>query len=123
MNISLWIVQIFAALLYAASGVMKIFMFDKISADVESFRALPRRVWLVLGVIELVCVLGLIVPSAFEWHTNLTVWAAALLAIESVIFIGIHVKYCETPSIIISGVLGVVMAFIAYGRLVIAPIA
>ena len=35
MNILLWVLQILAALLYGASGVMKVFMFDKISADVE----------------------------------------------------------------------------------------
>ncbi|MGA2741253.1 MAG: hypothetical protein ABSG65_27915 [Bryobacteraceae bacterium] len=31
MNILLWVLQILAALLYGASGVMKVFMFDKIS--------------------------------------------------------------------------------------------
>ena len=122
MKILLWILQILTALMYAASGVMKIFMFDKISGDVASFGALPRRVWFVLGVLELVCVLGLLVPSAFHWHSDLTVLAAALLTVESLIFIGVHVKYRETSSIIMSAVLGIVMVFIAYGRLVIEPI-
>ena len=43
MNVLLWILQIFAALLYGASGVMKVFLFDKISQDVPSFGALPLR--------------------------------------------------------------------------------
>ena len=30
MNVLLWVLQIVAALLYGASGVMKVFMFDKI---------------------------------------------------------------------------------------------
>ena len=34
MNIVLWVLQVLAALLYGASGVMKVFMFDKISQDV-----------------------------------------------------------------------------------------
>jgi hypothetical protein len=38
------------------------------------------------------------------------------------VFIWVHVKYGETPSIIMSGVLGLLMAFIAYGRLVLKPI-
>ena len=42
MNILLWVLQILAALLYGASGVMEVFMFDKISEGVPSFRALPR---------------------------------------------------------------------------------
>ena len=31
MNILLWVLQVLAALLYGASGVMKVFMFDKVS--------------------------------------------------------------------------------------------
>jgi hypothetical protein len=50
------------------------------------------------------------------------VLAAALLAIESLVFIGVHVTYGETGSIIMSAVLGLLMAFIAYGRRVLRPI-
>ena len=42
MNILLWVLQVLAALLYGASGTMKIFMFDKISAEVPSLGALPQ---------------------------------------------------------------------------------
>ncbi|MEY2501802.1 MAG: hypothetical protein QOI07_2136 [Verrucomicrobiota bacterium] len=122
MNILLWVLQLLAAFLYTASGVMKIFMFEKISADQPSFGAFPRGAWMVLGILELVCVVGLIVPSAFRWHPKLTVVAAAVLAIESLIFIWVHVKYGEIPPIIMSAVLGLLMAFIAYGRLVLKPI-
>jgi DoxX-like family len=122
MNILLWVLQILAALLYGASGVMKIFMFDKISADQPSFGALPREGWMVLGIIELICLVGLIVPSAFHWHPKLTVVAAAILAIEALVFIWVHVKYHEMTPIIMSAVLGLLMAFIAYGRMVLKPI-
>ena len=122
MNILLWVLQIVAALLYASSGVMKIFMFDKVSADMPSFGALPRNVWAMLGVVELVCMVGLIVPDALHWHPMLTVWAAALLAVESLVFIGVHVKYREVSATVLSAVLGLVMAFVAYGRMVLSPI-
>jgi hypothetical protein len=122
MNILLWALQILAALLYTASGVMKIFMFDKISADQPSFGALPRNVWTVLGILELACVVGLIVPSILPWHPKLTVVAAAVLAIESLVFVWVHLKYRETPPILMSVVLGLLMAFIAYGRLVLQPV-
>jgi uncharacterized membrane protein YphA (DoxX/SURF4 family) len=118
MNILLWAFQILAALLYTASGVMKIFMFDKIRADQPSFGALPRNVWTVLGILELACVAALIVPSVLPWHPKLTVVAAAGLAIESLVFVWVHMKYRETMPIIMSVVLGLLMAFIAYGRLV-----
>ena len=122
MNILLWVLQGLAALVYGASSVMKLFMFDKISKDVPSFGALPRNAWTVLGVIELVCVVGLIVPGVTHWQPSLTVVAASILAAESLVFIGVHVKYKETGTIVMSIVLGLIMAFVAYGRMVLSPI-
>ena len=122
MNILLWVLQILAALLYGASGIMKVFMFDEISKDVPSFGALPREAWMALGILELFCVVGLIVPAALHWKPALTVVAAAVLAIESLVFVWVHVQYREIPPIILSGVLGLLMAFIVYGRMVLKPI-
>jgi len=122
MNILLWVLQALAAFLYGASGIMKVFLFDKVSADVPSFGALPREAWMALGILELVCTVALIVPSALRWQPGLTPVAAALLAVESLVFIGVHAKYGEIGPIVFSCVLGLLMAFIAYGRLVLKPI-
>jgi len=122
MNILLWVLQVLAALLYGASGVMKVFMFDKVSKDVRSFDALPRKAWMALGILELVCVVGLIVPGVLHWQPALTVVAATVLAIESLVFIWVHLKSREIPPIIMSAVLGLLMVFIAYGRMVLEPI-
>ena len=122
MNILLWVLQVLAALLYGASGVMKVFMFDRVSEGVRSFGALPREAWMALGILELVCAVGLVVPAAFHRRPALTVVAATVLAVESLVFIGVHVKSREVTPIILSGVLGLLMAFIAYGRMVLRPI-
>jgi hypothetical protein len=122
MNILLWMLQILAALLYGASGVMKVFMFDTVSEGVPSFGALPRGAWMALGIVELVCAVGLIVPAALRWRPALTAAAAAILAIESLVFVWVHIQYHEIPPIIMSAVLGLLMAFIAYGRMVLKPI-
>jgi hypothetical protein len=122
MNVLLWVLQVLAALLYAASGGMKVFLFDKVSQDVPSFGALPRKAWLALGVLELVCTVGLIGPAALHWQPVLTVAAATVLAVESLVFVWVHVKYREMPPVIMCGVLGLLMAFIAYGRMVLEPI-
>jgi uncharacterized membrane protein YphA (DoxX/SURF4 family) len=122
MNILLWVLQVLAALLYGSSGVMKVFMFDKASQDVPSFGALPRKAWMTLGIVELACTVGLIVPAAFPWHPQLTILAATVLAVESVVFVGVHVRYREVAPMILSGVLGLLMVFIAYGRIVLQPI-
>jgi len=122
MNILLWVLQALAALLYGASGVMKVFLFDKVSQDVPSFGALPRKAWMALGILELVCTAGLIVPDAFHWQPPLTVVAASVLAVESLVFVWVHSKYREITPILFSGVLGLLMAFVAYGRFFLKPI-
>lgn len=122
MHTTLWVLQGLAALLYVASGGMKVFAFDKIKDQVPSFGALPRQGWMSLGILELICAAGLVLPSALRWHPSLTVVAAALLGLESLVFTWVHAKYRETGSIIMVLVLGMVMAFVAYGRQILAPI-
>lgn len=122
MNILLWVLQVLTALLYGASGVIKVFMFDMVSKDQPSFDALPRGAWTALGVLELVCVVGLIVPSALRWKPRLTVVAATLLALESLVFIWVHIQSGEMGPLVMCAVLGLLMAFIAYGRMVLKPI-
>jgi len=75
-----------------------------------------------LGTLELVCTVALIVPAALHWQPRLTVTAATVLAIESLVFVWVHVQYREITPMILSGVLGLLMAFIAYGRTVLKPI-
>ena len=122
MNILLWILQVLAALLFASSGVMKVFLFDKVSKDVPSFGALPRPLWTALGILELLGAAGLILPGIFHSHTDLIIVAAAVLCGESLLFIWVHMKYAEKTPIIMSAVLGVIMAFIAYGRFALAAL-
>ncbi len=81
---------------------MKLFMFDKLSADVPSFGALPQPDWTVLGVIELICAVGLNLPGLIHWQPGLTVVAAAVLAAETLVFIWVHVRDREVGTIIFS---------------------
>ncbi len=75
-----------------------------------------------LGILELVCTVGLIIPAALHWQPQLTPLAATVLAIDSLVFVVVHVKYRETSPMILSIVLGLLMTFIAYGRMVLQPI-
>lgn len=122
MNIFLWVLQALTALLYLSSGVMKVFMFEKVSHDVPSFGALPRKVWTTLGILELVGAVALILPDALHWHPELTIIAAAVLAVEGLLFIFVHLKYREPAPIIMSAVLALLMAFVAYGRFALHPV-
>ena len=57
-------------------------MFDNFSQQDWSFDALPRQAWLVLGIVELICTGGRVVPAALYWQPVLMVVAATVLAIE-----------------------------------------
>ncbi len=122
MNTLLWILQGLAVLLYGASGVMKVFLFEKVSHDVPSFGALPRRAWTALGILELVCVVGLLVPPLLAGHSSWTVLAATLLAVESLVFLWVHTRVREVGPLLFSGALGLLMAFLAYGRVFLVPL-
>lgn len=61
----------------------------------QGLGALPKRVWNALGVVELLCTVGLILPSALRWQPQLTGLSAGILALESLVFIGVHVRYRE----------------------------
>jgi uncharacterized membrane protein len=122
MNIALRAMQALDALTLGTSGLMKVFMFDTISADVPSFGALPRPASMVRGLLELVCTVGLIAPAVLHWQPQLTAAAATILAVESLVFVWVHLRYRETPPNIMSHVLGLMMAFPAYGRIVLRPL-
>lgn len=68
------------------------------------------------------CVVGLVVSPAARFQPRLTGLAATILGIESLVFIAVHAKYSEIAPVIMSGVLALIMAFIAYGRAVLRPI-
>jgi hypothetical protein len=61
-------------------------------------------------------------PLLYFSFDSLTILAAAVLAVESLVFVGMHVKYREVAPLILSGVPGLLLAFIAYGRMVLQPI-
>jgi hypothetical protein len=77
---------------------------------------------MILGILELACTVGLIVPAGFHWKPSLTILAATVLAVESLVFVGVHVRYREVTPMILSGALGLPMAFVAYGRMVLKPL-
>jgi hypothetical protein len=50
------------------------------------------------------------------------VLAATVLTIESPVFGWVHANYGEITPIILSSALGLLMGFVAYGRMVLKPI-
>jgi hypothetical protein len=124
MNILLWILQIALAFLYLSGGAYKVFKFDELATQM---RALPRGGWRVLGMLEIAGGVLLIVPGAANWMPSLTPLAAVVLALETMGLSGVYARYSLRLSaanpLVWSVVMGLLVAFVAYGRYVLSPIA
>ena len=110
MNVLLWVIQVALALLYLAGGSYKVFKFDALA---NHMRALPRGGWRALGVLEMVGAVLLVVPAV-------TPLAAAALALETLALAGLYARYslklAATNPMVWALVMGLVSAFVAYGR-------
>jgi uncharacterized membrane protein YphA (DoxX/SURF4 family) len=117
MNVLLWIIQIALALLYLAGGSYKVFKFDELATRM---RALSRGGWRALGALEMVGAVLLVVPAV-------TPLAAAALALETLALGGLYARYslklAATNPLVWSVVMGLLAAFVAYGRYALRPLA
>jgi len=117
MNVLSWVLQATLALLYLSGGAYKIFSFDELATQMI---ALPRGGWTVLGVLEIVGAVLLIVPAATKWMPVLTPLAAAVLALETFALAALYARYslelAATNPMVWALVMGVLAAFVAYGR-------
>jgi hypothetical protein len=119
MNILLWVLQATLALLYLAGGAYKVFKFDEV-ANTAFYGALSRGGWSALGVFEMLCAVLLVVPAAVKWMPVLTPLAAAALALESLALAALYARYSlkltATNPLVWAVVMGLLAAFVAYGR-------
>src|SRR6266478_1290971 len=117
MNVLLWILQVALALLYLAGGSYKVFKFDELA---NHLRALSRGGWRALGVLKMVCAVLLVVPAAAKWMPVLTPLVAAALALETLALAGLYARYslklAATNPMVWAVVMGLLSAFVAYGR-------
>ena len=124
MNIVLWILQILLALLFLFAGITKLVL----PADVLQSAGSPNAIKFsalflkFIGVLETLGGLGLILPGIFHRQQYLTPLAAAGLVI---IMIGAVVTTIMGDGVsMIFGplVIGLLCAFVAYGRWKIRPL-
>ncbi len=115
---ALWIVQGLLALLFLFAGGMKLVLpLEKLTGPVP----LPGLFLRFIGVAEVLGAIGLILPGLLRIRPGLTPLAAAGLVI---IMIGATVTTLmggEIAAALISVVVGLLAAFVAYGRWRLAP--
>lgn len=124
MNTVLWVLQAVLALLYLSGGAYKVFSFDELA---NQMIALSRGEWRALGVFEMVGAVLLIVPAVTKWMPVLTPVAAAALAVETLILAALYARYslqlAVTNPMVWATVMGLLAAFVAYGRYAFRPLA
>ena len=119
MNVALWIVQGLLAALFVFAGGMKLVLpIEKMQDPV----ALPGLFLRFIGVCELLGGIGLILPSLLRIRPGLTPLAAAGLIVIMIGAVVISVIYMGVASALIPLLVGILAAFIAYGRSRLAPI-
>ena len=119
MTYVLWIVQGLLALLFLFAGVMKFIMpIEEMTRDIQ----MPAAFLRFIGVAEICGGLGLILPSLLRIRPGLTPLAAAGLVI---IMIGATIVSLKIGPVALAAmpfVVGLLAAFVAYGRWKLAPI-
>jgi hypothetical protein len=120
MNVVLWILQVLLALHTTMGAVWK---YSNSEQRVPSLQAIPHGAWLTLGVLELVCCVGLVLPAVGKPLAILAPVAAACIAAEMLLFCGLHLRsgVSEHGPMVYWVVVAVFSGFVAYGRFVLQP--
>jgi DoxX-like family len=120
MNILLWVLQTLLALHTLMGAVWK---FSNSEQTVPSLKPIPHGVWLAMGVFELLCSVGLILPAFITSLAILTPVAAACIVAEMLLFSGLHVysRDAKHGHMIYWLIVAAICAFVAYGRFVLKP--
>ena len=115
MKIALWIVQILLALVFFASGFMKLFAFDQFVASAPVLTD-HRGLVAFIGIAEVAGALGLILPALTKIYPILTTWAAVGLSTIMVLATGFHLYRSEVSHAVVTIILLALAAFIVFGR-------
>ncbi|HVI01713.1 MAG TPA: DoxX family protein [Enhygromyxa sp.] len=118
MNIALWIVQAVLAAVFLFAGGMKLMMpiEDLVANGMNAFEGGSVALVRFIGLSEVAGGLGLILPAALRIKPKLTVAAAGALAFVMVLAVATHLWLGEPEAIGAPIVLGLLCAFVAWGR-------
>jgi uncharacterized membrane protein YphA (DoxX/SURF4 family) len=122
MNIILWILQILLGLYFFGTGIVHFVVPPGLPEPMAWMYDLAPTLHWISGTAEILGGLGLILPAATRIQPRLTPLAAAALALVMVLAMGYHVQRGEMINIGMNVVLGLFLAFIAYGRWKLAPL-
>jgi uncharacterized membrane protein YphA (DoxX/SURF4 family) len=118
MNLTLWIVAIVLAVVFAGSGLMKQFVpKDKLVTSGQGWaQEMNQSNIRLIGVAEILGAIGLVVPAATHIAPILVPLAAVGLAIVMVGAVVVHARRNEVMNVAVNVVLFALAVFVAWGR-------
>lgn len=124
MNIALWILQVLLALMFLFAGGTKLVLSPEVMASMGSPNQvhLPGLFLKFLGVVEVLGALGLILPGLFRTRTELTPLAALGLFIIMIGAVVLTIMGDGVGAAVVPFIVGLLCAFVAYGRWKLRPL-
>lgn len=124
LNIALWVVQVLIGSMFLMAGLMKT---TKPMADLAKMlpwtAVVGEAMTRFIGASELAGGIGVLLPAITRILPVLTGIAAAGLTLVMILAAGFHLSRGEAQFVPVNVVLGGLAAFVAWGRLLKAPIA
>ena len=124
MKVALWIAQALLALAFLAAGAMKLTQpLATLATSLAWTADVPGALVRLIGLAEVLGALGLVLPAATRIRPRLTPLAAAALALVMELAAILHLARGEAMMLPVNLILLALLAFVAWGRTVRAPIA
>ena len=123
-NIGLWVATVMLALLYVMGVQFHLFTAPEKAAEMGAVWMMEYPLWFprMIGVIEIIGIVGLIIPAALRIRPGLSVLAAwGLLAIQ-ILAIAFHASRGEFEALPFNAIYVALAALIIWGRNRKAPI-
>ncbi|HMD89526.1 MAG TPA: DoxX family protein [Anaerolineaceae bacterium] len=123
MNIALWILQSFLALIFLITGSMKLARSkEQLAVSMHWVDGVSPLTIKAIGSVEILGALGLILPAVTGILPWLTPLAGAGLALAMLVASFVHAQQKEYSGIGLTALLLALSAFTAYGRFFIRPL-
>lgn len=124
LNIALWAAQVVLAGMFLMAGAMKSTQpIETLAVAMPWAGQVPAALVRFIGISEALGALGLLLPSLLRIRPQLTPLAASGLVLVMLLAAAFHISKGEVSALGINFTLGLVAAFIAWGRWKKAPIA
>lgn len=121
MDTALWVAQVLLGLAFIAAGLNHAVNYAQASQRMDWMSAVGRDRMRIIGTLEVLGGIGVILPAVTGIVPLLTPLAALCLALLMLAAIVFHLQRREYPAVIVNLVLGLLAAFVAYGRFILEP--